>query len=176
MHVNSKRIAILGLLLSINVILIILSGIIEINTLFLLGIASFVVGIAIREYGILQGITFFIASLILGFMLAPNKMYCLTYSAMGLYIVLSEIGWEIVYKISSDFLRKRLFGLVKFIAFNIIYIPILLFAPKLIGIKGYTIPMFIMFFVAGQIALYIFEEAYCVFQTKIWDRYKHRLY
>jgi uncharacterized membrane protein len=49
MLLNAKKLAFLGLLLAVTVVLIILSGVFEFNTLFLLAAASFGVGIAIRK-------------------------------------------------------------------------------------------------------------------------------
>ena len=51
MHVNAKRMAISGMLLALTVICMMLSSILESNTLFLLAAASYFVGIIIREMG-----------------------------------------------------------------------------------------------------------------------------
>ncbi|MDM8129558.1 hypothetical protein QUV80_13945, partial [Paraclostridium benzoelyticum] len=61
----SKRIAYTGILLSLNIILLILSNIIPINTLFFMGAASFIVSIVIIEYGGKYGAIFSIASILL---------------------------------------------------------------------------------------------------------------
>ena len=59
MHVNAKKMAFSGLLLALTVILIVLSGVFDFNTLFLLAIASFFVGVIIREYGMKYGVAFY---------------------------------------------------------------------------------------------------------------------
>ena len=64
--------AVSGLLLALTEILIILSGILEFNTLFLLGAASFSIGIIIREYGLKIGAAFYAAAVLLGFMAQIN--------------------------------------------------------------------------------------------------------
>ena len=48
MHVNGKKTAVSGLLMAVSVLLIILSGLIETNTLFLLAAAAFCTGIIVR--------------------------------------------------------------------------------------------------------------------------------
>ena len=51
MHVKAKKMAFGGLLLALTVICMILGSVIETGTLFLLGAASFFVGIIFREFG-----------------------------------------------------------------------------------------------------------------------------
>ena len=58
MHVSGKKMAFSGLMLALTVVLMVLSGVFQFNTLFLLGAASFFVGIMIREFGIKLGAGF----------------------------------------------------------------------------------------------------------------------
>ena len=55
MHVSGKKMAFSGLLLALTIVLMVLSGVFQFNTLFLLGAASFFVGIMIREFGLKLG-------------------------------------------------------------------------------------------------------------------------
>jgi len=157
MHVNSKRIAVLGLLLAIAVIMIILSGTIETSTLFFLAGASFCVGIAIREYGLQMGIAFLIASVILGFLLAPNKIYCITYSIMALYILLSEMAWLWIIKFQRIKNPLKVFSILKYVIFNVLYIPSILIAPKLVYPGEISVWILIAIIVGGQIGLFLFD-------------------
>jgi len=175
MHVRSNRIAILGLLLAIAVIMIVLSGTIEMSTLFFLAGASFCVGIAIREYGLQMGIAFLIASVILGFLLAPNKLYCITYSVMALYILISEIIWTEVSKSQRIQNPIKLFSFLKYIVFNILYIPSILIAPKLVYPGEISIWILIAMVAGGQIGLFLFEKVYCYFQSQIWGKFRKSL-
>ena len=72
MHVNTRKLAVSGLLMAFDVVLIILSGIIDFNTLFLLAAAAFLVGVIIREFDLKYGLAFFVGSLVLGVLLAPE--------------------------------------------------------------------------------------------------------
>lgn len=90
MHVTARRVALCGLLLAFSVICMVLGGVIETNTLFLLAAASYFVGIVIREFGPRTGAAFYLASVLLGFLTAPNKFYVISFSAMGLYILGTE--------------------------------------------------------------------------------------
>jgi hypothetical protein len=175
MLLNAKKMAFLGLLLSIDVILIILSGVFEFNTLFLLGAAAFCVGIAIREVGLSLGLGFYIASVILGFMLAPNKLYCITYGGMGMYIIAREFAWEKLAKAKNISNRSTALWIIKYMAFNLMYLPILLFLPKLIYQGDISKIIYLLLIIAGQIILYIYDQAYEYFQGTIWSKIRHKL-
>lgn len=175
MHVNSKRIAVLGLLLALAVIMIVLSGTIEVSTLFFLAAASFCVGIAVREYGIRMGVGFFIASVILGFLLAPNKIYCITYSVMAMYILLSEAVWLWICKVQKLKKPARVFNFLKYLIFNILYIPSVLIAPKLVYEGEVNAWIMVAILAGGQIALFFFEKVYCYFQSQIWGKFRKNL-
>ncbi len=176
MFLNAKRMAFLGLLLACAVLLVIFSGILEFNTLFLLAGASFFVGIAIRECGLRLGVGFFIASILLSFMLAPNKIYCITFSAMGLYVVMIEFTWEMLTSAKWNRNRSRIFWMIKYIIFNIMYIPMLIFLPKLIYQGELNQGVWIVAILVGQIALYIYDRAYGYFQKSIWGKVRGRLH
>ena len=94
MHVKAKTLAFGGLLLALTVIFMSLGSIIETSTLFLLTAASFFVGIVVREFGLKAGAAFYLAAVLLGFIIAPNKFYVLTFTAMGLYIWGIEAVWR----------------------------------------------------------------------------------
>lgn len=180
MHVNSKRIAVLGLLLAVDVILIIFGGTLEMSTLFFLAGAAFCVGIAVREYGSMMGAVFFAASLILALILAPVKMYCITYAVMSLYILLSEIAWNLLCrKAGTDFTQNvrihRIFWVLRYLIFNIMYLPLLVLAPKLIYSGEISPHVLVGAAIAGQVALFLFEKGYCYFQGTVWNRFRRNL-
>ena len=70
----SKKIAYSSILLAINLILLILINIIPMNTLFLMGLASLPISIIIMEYGPKGGVIFYIASVLLGFIIINNNI------------------------------------------------------------------------------------------------------
>lgn len=176
MFISARKIAFLGLLLAFSVLLVIFSGILEFNTLFLLAAAAFCIGIAIRECGLRLGIGFFIAGTLLSFMLAPNKLHCITFTAMGLYLVIGEAAWEKI--ASSKQIKKRntLLWIIKLIAFNIMYISILIFLPKLIYQGTLSKEFLIIALIVGQVSLFIFDQAYNFFQKSIWGKVRGRLH
>lgn len=170
MLLGAKRVAFLGLLLAFAVILVILGGIIESSTLFLLAGASFCVGIAIRESGIRFGIGFLIASTLLSLILAPNKFYCITFAGMGLYLVIIEFSWEKLATVKWNRDRKGVFWMIKFVTFNSLYIPMILFLPKLIFPGNSSKELLAVSLLAGQFVLIIYDQAYRYFQRSVWGK------
>lgn len=84
----NKKIAYTGILLALNILILLLVNIIPMNTLFFMGIASFLISIVILEYGIKLGFVFYIASSILSFIVLVNKaqwvLYVFTFGLYGL--------------------------------------------------------------------------------------------
>ena len=82
----SRKIAYSGILLAINLILLLLINVIPINTLFLMGLASLPIAIIIMEYGPKSGFVFYIASVILGFIVINSKFqWVLNTFTFGIY-------------------------------------------------------------------------------------------
>lgn len=96
MNNMSKKIAYSGILLAVNIILLLMTNIIPMNTMFLMGLASLPVSIIIMEYKIKTGIVFYIASVILSFIIIQNKvqwvMYVFTFGIYGLIKYFIEKG------------------------------------------------------------------------------------
>lgn len=175
MLLNSKKLAFLGILLSVTVLFIILSGVFEFNTLFLLGAASFGVGIAIRESGLRIGAGFYFAALILSLILAPNKLYCITFSLMGLYVLIEEFTFEHLTHRKTRIDRKKLFWFIKYTAFNLMLLPALIFLPKLIYQGDLNKGMILAAFFAAQFVLLVYDMAYNYFQKEIWGKVRRKL-
>lgn len=175
MLLNTRKLAFLGILLAVTVLLIILSGVFEFNTLFLLGAASFGVGIAIRESGLRIGLGFYMAAILLSLILAPNKLYCITFGAMGLYLIMEEFAFEKLAHVKGKLDRGKLFWTIKYIVFNLMFIPILIFLPKLIYQGEINQGLLIGAFLAGQIILFIYDVAYNYFQKQIWGKVRKNM-
>jgi len=177
MLLNAKKLSFLGLLLACAVLLVILGGVLEFNTLFLLAAASFCTGIAIRESGLRFGSGFYIASILLSFLLAPNKLYCITFGAMGFYIVIIEYFYHKLSFVKwNTGTRKKVYLVIKLVVFNIMYIPILILLPKLIYQGTINSGLIAAFILGGQAALFIFDKAYTYFQTFVWGKLRVKLH
>lgn len=175
MLLNAKKMAFLGLLLAVTELLIILSSVLEFNTLFLLGAASFGVGIAIRESNIRYGTGFYLGAILLGLILAPNKLYCITFAAMGFYIIVIEYSFDRLTHMKSRLDRVKLYWMIKYIAFNAVFIPMLIFLPKLIYQGEINRLMILAMLIIGQIVLYLYDLVYRYFQSNIWGKVRNKL-
>lgn len=128
----SRRIAYGGMLLGVNIILLLLINIIPMNTLFLMGLASLPISVVIMEQGPKSGVAFYLASIVLGFIVMNSKLqwilYTLTFGIYGLIKYLIEqdrhIFWEYILKI---IFANIIIVLVYFILRAFVYIPVNLF-------------------------------------------------
>lgn len=161
MYLRSKKIAFLGLLTALSVLFIVLSGIFEVSTFFFVAAAAFCVGIGIIEYSIIGGICMYVATVLLGILLAPNKLYCLTYSALCIYIIAIEATIRQVEKKVEDMKKvKRILLPIKYLYFNIIYLPIVCFLPKLVYNGVFSVKIYVLVILVGQVGFYLFDTIY----------------
>lgn len=187
MHVSTKRLTLLAMMLAISVICVNLSAMIEMGTLFFLAAGSYLVGVAVLETNLAYGVAYYLASVLLSLILAPNKIYCLTYAAMGAYLLIIEaiqtsLKNRDLKKLAtlnhSDIPQKsraKQLWLCKFAVFNAIYIPTLIFAPKLIYSGELKPVMYLGIFLGGQVALVLYDLAYAEFIVKYWKRIRKNI-
>lgn len=170
MHVKARQMAVSGLLAAFAVLLIVLGAVIETSTLFLLCGAAYCVGIAIREWGLRYGGAFLIACTFLGMIVAPNKLYCVTFAAMGIYLWLAEVLWEKIAGAETMKNRTAVLWCGKYMIFNLIYIPLIVCAPQLLIAKKIEGKFWIAVWAAGQIGVLIFDKAHTYFQIFVWNK------
>ena len=170
MHVNAKKIAFLGLLLAVAMILTLIGGYFEPSTLFFMAAAAFCTGIAVRECGLYPGFAFLIAGILLGFFLAPNKLYIITYGGMSLYIYVRELAFEKIAASRTMRHRTAVFWAVRYIMFNVMFVPILFLLPQLIY-PGKISPVILAGLIVGaQVVLFVYDKVYDYFQAVVWNR------
>ncbi len=175
MHIKAGQIAFSGLLAAFSVLCVVLGSIVEMSTLFFICGGAFCVGIAVREWGLRYGAAFLLASSIAGMLVAPNKMHCITFTAMGLYLWASEVLRDRIGKASRITSRESALWLGRYIIFNVMYIPAILFAPRLFIAGRIEGAMWIAVWVSGQAGVIIFEKAHDYFQVFIWGRMRRYL-
>lgn len=182
MHVKAKKIAIGGLMLAFSIVSMLLGNILELNTVFFLALASFFVGIIIREFGMKTGCAFYLAGVLLGVIVVPNKLYVVTYAAMGIYILLSESVWRQIRKMLGNNTMfsieqcKVALWVIKYAIFNLMYIPAVLGCSKLLFGKQLSLGMTIGALIAGQIGLFIYDKAYDYAVGIIWSKIRGKLF
>ncbi len=175
MHIKGKEIAVTGLLAGFTVVLMTLSSIVESSSLFFIAGASFCVGIVIREWGLKMGAAFLAATIFLNFLMAPNKMYCITFTAMGVYLLLSEWLYEKIANAACLKKRRAVLWIGKYVIFNMIYLPMLYFLPELFFSKKVSQLFLIGLVVIGQILFFVYDQAYMYFQSCIWGKLRGKL-
>lgn len=175
MHVSARKMSFLGLMMAFSVILVVMGSIIEMSTLFFLALASFVTGIVIVEYKTALGAAFYVGSVLLSLILSPNKLYALTYAGMACYLLLKEIVWSNIMKHKATKTNLIVLTLVKFLIFNVMYIPILVFLPSLVITKEMNVYLMCGFIVGGQVILLLYDRAFDQFMGRYWLDMKRRL-
>lgn len=175
MLINAKTVAFGGLMLALTEMCIALGSVIETNTLFLLAAASYLVGIVIRETNIRVGSGFWLAGVILGILIAPNKFYVFSYAAMGLYILLIEIAWNQIGKMQEEAPRMKVFWCVKLVVFNVLFICGLIWGKDMLVSGTVGVPFIVGILAAGQIGFVIYDKAYEYVQRQIWSKVRGRL-
>lgn len=176
MHVKAKKIAFGGLLLALTMVCMALGSILESNTLFLLAAASYFVGIMIRETGMRLGAAFYLAAVLLGFMVSPNKLYVISFAAMGFYILAIEQAFRTIGNMKGNANKTVLFWVVKYVVFNLLYIPVLAVFQQLLFGKSLSVPWLAGIIAAGQAGLWLYDRAYEYVQRHIWGRLRSRLF
>ena len=175
MHTKAKKIALSGLMLAMTVVFISLGSVIEMNTLFLLAAASYFVGIVIREFKIQTGAAFYLAGVLLGFIVAPNKLYVIFYAMMGMYILLTEIAWERLGKADAAKPRKIILWIVKYVIFNFMFLTAVFGFGEIIFARKMSMKILALIVLAGQVGIYLFDRAYCYVQFNIWNKLRGKL-
>ncbi len=176
MHVKAKKMAFSGMLLALTIVCMLLGSIIETSTLFLLAAASYFVGIVLREFGEKTGIAFYLAGVLLGLIAAPNKFYVVSYAAMGFYILAIELVWPHLGRLPENVKRRGIFWTIKYIVFNVIYIPAVLFFQELLFAHKLSTGIMIGLLMAGQAGLFIYDRAYEYVQRELWSKFRGRLF
>lgn len=165
-----------GMLLAVTVICMLLGSVIETNTLFLLAVASFFVGIMLREFGRKTGAAFYLAGVLLGLVTAPNKFYVISYAAMGLYILLIEEAWRRLGRLSGKADWRRIFWGLKFFIFNAMYLPVIFLFQKLLFARSLSGWMLVFVLLAGQIGLFVYDQAYEYVQRNVWSKVRGKIF
>lgn len=175
MHVSGRKLAVSGLLAAFSVVLIILATVMESSSLFFIAAASFCVGIALREWGVYYGTAFYVATTLLGFLVAPNKMYCLTFAGMGFWLVGSELIWRWLATKKTVRQRTMFLWIGKYIIFNLMYVPVLIFLPHLLMERKMSASLFILLLLGGQLALWVYDRAHIYIQIYVWGKFRGKL-
>ena len=164
MLLKSKGVAYLGVLLGLNQLFIILSSVIETNTIILMAAAALIVGVVMVEFGGKTGIIFYMASCISGFFLTFNKVEIITYICFfGIYSIIKHY-------IETKILNKYISYAMKIAAFNIsllfMYIIVKLFI---------NLPLQWWLILAAQVLFIIYDYAFTIFINQYINSIKPKI-
>ena len=155
---KSKEVAWSGITMALTVILIVLSGVIESSSLFILALASFATGIVERKFSLRTGIAFTIGAALIGFFVAPQKLYVFTYLGFSIYVVVAEY-----------FRDKKIYGIKPFVIKGVLYHVLLAAAVALVncfvGFDMFLENSFINNISKIQVLYYL---VVCVFAEALW--------
>lgn len=179
MHVSTKKMTVSAMLLAIAVILLYLGNVVESSTVFFLALAAFCTGIVQREYGIKSGWVFWIANMLLGLIVIPQKLYMVTFALFSLYILLTEMAWGSLCRRVDEHKRNRMFVILRLGIFNVMYLPLVFDMPKLflgeaLFLKAGDL-LYPVLLLGGQLFLVLFDRAYVYFQGVIWERIRRAI-
>lgn len=174
MHVKTKRITFLGLLLALATILQFLGSYLEVSTLSFLVLSSLCLGIAIYETNLKLGFGFFVASAALSFFLMPDKFYSLTYGCLCIYIYFTEVIRR------KTVLRNHpiILWVVKLLFFNGGFLfPALYFFPEFLFTVEMTwnVWIYLGIIAVAQVFLILFDRLYNQIIPGYWEYLKRRL-
>ena len=174
MLLKSKDIAFVGILMAIGVILVTVGGYFEGSTLFFLAAASFLAGIVQRNLSVAASAAFLAGTALLSFFLAPQKLYCATFLAFGIYIILAEYMEKTVAE-----KKKRVFAWVlKAVLFHVLFAAALFTVQKLFGLEilfgrkafsflqDYRLFFWIAVIACAEVFWILFDRAYFYFQNR----------
>ncbi len=174
MHVKTKRITFLGLLLALSIILQLLGSYIEVSTLSFLVLSSLCLGIAIYETNLTLGGGFLFASVAMSFLLLPDKFYCLSYGCLCLYIYFLEMLRRKIRLLR----HPMIIPIVKLLLFNGCFLfPALYFFPEFlftVDIK-WNIWIYIGIIAVANIFLILFDRLYGLMIPGYWETLKRRM-
>lgn len=161
--------------MALAIILIVLSGVIEQSSLFLLAAASFITGVFQRRFSTRAGVAFIIGTFLVGLFLAPQKLYCFTFAGFSIYVSVAE------------YLRNKKVAfmagiIIKGICYHILLAAAIIIVNYFIGFEllflgGWMktlskIPALfaIVMIAAAEILWITFDKAYTFFQEKYGER------
>ncbi len=175
LHLKSEETAWGGIMMALAVILIVLSGVIEQSSLFLLAAASFMTGVFQRRFSTKAGIAFIIGTFLIGLFLAPQKLYCFTFAGFSVYISVAEYLRNKKVSFASGMI-------IKGICYHILLVLALIIVNYFIGFESLfldgwiktlsKIPaLFVVVLIAAVEILWItFDKAYTFFQERYGER------
>ena len=144
------------------------------------GVAVFCeqVGVAVDGAGlddICKVVAFYLAAVLLGFLVTPNKFYVITFAAMGFYIWGIEAVWIFLAKRPQMGHRMGIYWFAKYVIFNLVYLPCLFGFRSMLFQKAVSDQILLVVIIVGQAALLVYDKAYQYVQGSLWEKWRKRI-
>lgn len=187
MLLKSKEVAYTGILIAFGVILIMLGGYFEGSTLFFLAAASFLVGVMERNFSLGLGVLYMVGTAILGFLLAPQKLYVATFLGFGIYVLVAE-WFEKRLQAGERVPGKVIIWVIKAVLYHVLLGISLLAGSYLLGVEKlfageiferlgkYPLILGIVILLGAELLWLIFDRAYVYFQRRYGSRFRIERY
>lgn len=177
MLLKSGEMAYTGVMMALTVLLVTLGGYIEGSTLFFLAAASFFVGIVQRKLSMGTAGVFLVGSTLLSLFLAPQKLYCATFLAFGVYILVAEVLYKCQNREQHP-LNPKVVWIIKGIIYHIMLVVFVVLAGNLTGftvlfekgvlhwLQDYKVLCGVALVVFAEALWLLFDKAYFFFQER----------
>ena len=176
MLLKSKDIAYVSVMTAISVLILVISGYIESSTLFFLAAAAFLTGVVEDRLGVIPAVFHVLCTVIIGLIMSPQKLYCITYTCFGVYVIVAEYIEEYRKKGKNGWLL-RLSWFIKCCVFEVMLFVIIavygqlagisaLFPEKLTHYPGSDTILMIVLILVAQAAWIVFDRAYVYFMKR----------
>ena len=158
MHVKTKMIALGGVCLALAMVLLFVGSTIEVGSFAPICLAAFIIGIVTVGGGLGIGGVYLAASILLGALIAPNKLHVITFGLLEGYFFLRECIFELIIKKRE--MSRKAYTIMKLVAYVlVITIPAAIF-PALVYPGEITLPLRIGIPVAALVFFVILDSVY----------------
>lgn len=177
MHIRSKEIAYMGMLMAVAIVFILIGCYFEMSTIFFLAAASFLAGCVERNLSLAKAMIFVAGTTLIGVILSPQKLYLATFFGFCVYVLLAEWIQEKKEKGQTSFLVKGSVW-IKGIVYHVMLVTAVVLMQYLTGLSqitksdiyrlfsGHTVILVIVCIVAAEILWLLFDKAYFLFQQQ----------
>jgi len=160
---KTKKIALAGILLAISTICLLLALYLPTSKLAFLSAASFITGAAIREVGLKFGLAYSMGTYATGFLVMSGLPIYVVYAVLfAPYGLVREVLEKISNKILKSLLKVVYFNVVFFLFLKVFESIIFDFngLKRLLGLSDGDYLLYVVIFVAGNIAFIIYDMAF----------------
>ena len=111
----------------------------------------------------------------LGSVIETNTLFLLAAASYFVGIIIREFGWRFLGKSSEKMQKSWIFWVMKYVVFNLMYIPMVLIFQELLFMKELSGGLLLAVLAAGQVGVWIYDRAYEYVQVHIWNKFRGKL-